>query len=468
MGINHIIFNTMIDWTEKYRPKSLRDIIGNKKSVLMLKKWADQWKLEGPEKKAVILSGKPGIGKTSCAYALAHQYHWIPIELNTSDTRNKETIKAIATSGSQHQTFTNDGEYISAKDGGRKLIILDEADNLYERASNASTTQGNMSDKGGKQAIIDTIKTTKQPIILIVNDYYNLIKGRGEILKKICTHLVFYPPRPFEIASLLQNICHNEGINIDPYVLQSLSSQSDGDIRSVVHDLQSISIGKKKISRDDILSLGVRDRQQLIFDVLNLIFTTKNIQEIKKEMINVDEDPNMLIQWINENIANSYENEDLYNSYEYISKADLFLARTYRRNNYSMWSYASNLMGIGVSLSKNQIIRSKRYHYPTFLRKRRKLLTSEERSIIEKIASFHHCSIIKAQQTMLPLYKKITDKKTSLDYFLMNQLKLTDEEMVYFYGSKFKQKIKKDNKEQKEKIKEKEPINKQQTLFPSF
>ena len=43
-----------------------------------------------------------------------------------------------------------------------------------------------LGDKGGKKAIVETIQITKQPIILIVNDYYDLTKGGGESLKQLC------------------------------------------------------------------------------------------------------------------------------------------------------------------------------------------------------------------------------------------------------------------------------------------
>jgi len=459
----------MIDWTEKYRPRSLHDIIGNQKSVYALKKWANQWKVGKPEKKAVILSGNPGIGKTSCAYALANQYHWIAIELNTSDTRNKATIKSIATSGSQHQTFTNDGSYVSTKQGGRKLIILDEADNLYERIAHSSNTS-DMSDKGGKQAIVETIKITKQPIILIVNDYYNLTKGSGDILKKLCVHLTFYPPQSYQIFSLLQAICKKEAIKVDKNVLQLLSTDCKGDIRSVIRDLQSISIGKKIVREDDANALGFRDRQQLIFDVLSVIFSTKDIEKIRKNMYNVNEDPNRLIQWINENLPYSYNSiVDLVNAYENLSKADLYLGRTLRRNNYSMWSYASDHMGIGVSISKSIPVASNRYKYPTWIKKKKKLLTNEEKSIIQKIASYHHCSLLKAQKTMLPIYKKITKQNKSNLLILLKNFNLSDDEMMYFYGAKFKNNMKNNHHAENNVIekKEKKVVKKQKTLFSS-
>jgi len=64
----------MGDWTEDYRPKSLDEVVGNERALIELTKWASLWNSGIPKKRALILSGKPGIGKTSCALALANDF----------------------------------------------------------------------------------------------------------------------------------------------------------------------------------------------------------------------------------------------------------------------------------------------------------------------------------------------------------------------------------------------------------
>ncbi|HHH79843.1 MAG TPA: AAA family ATPase, partial [Thermoplasmatales archaeon] len=73
----------MDDWTEKYRPRTLEEVVGNREAKTLLRSWASKWNLGTPPKKrAVILAGKPGVGKTSSALALANEYNWTVIELN--------------------------------------------------------------------------------------------------------------------------------------------------------------------------------------------------------------------------------------------------------------------------------------------------------------------------------------------------------------------------------------------------
>jgi len=122
-----------VDWAEKYRPASLSDVLGNDAAVKALKKWAEAF---GSGRKAAILYGGPGVGKTSAALALAHDMGWDYIEMNASDQRTKDAINKVAGSASKTGTFGGTNE--------RRLLILDEADNLhgnYDRGGEADHHQ---------------------------------------------------------------------------------------------------------------------------------------------------------------------------------------------------------------------------------------------------------------------------------------------------------------------------------------
>src|SRR4030067_169472 len=167
----------MSTWTEKYRPKSLKEVVGNPTAVADLEKWADAWERGVPDRRAGILAGPAGTGKTSAALALAADRGWAVVEMNASDKRNAEAVKNVALRGAVTQTFSDRGEFLSTAKGGRKLIVLDEADNLLGRE-----------DTGGIGAIVDAVRRTGQPVVLIVNDYYGLtrrspsVKGLGPAL----------------------------------------------------------------------------------------------------------------------------------------------------------------------------------------------------------------------------------------------------------------------------------------------
>jgi len=435
----------MQNWTEKYRPKTLDDIVGNERAILELRKWASLWTKGIPKKRAVILSGKPGIGKTSAALALANDFGWMPIELNTSDARNATKIKNVATSGAIHETFLDDGTFISSQDGGRKLIILDEADNLYERAQDSKSDINDFSDKGGKKAIIETIKITNQPIILIVNHYYDLIKGSGEVLKSICQLIRFYDPYPNNIIALLRRICVSEGVSVDQRVLQNIADRCKGDIRSAINDLQSIALDKKQIDATSLNVLGYRDREKDIFSVLREVFKTRNIQATKESMQHLDVDPKLMLLWINENLPREYlDLEDLNRGYDAISKADVFLGRTFRRQHFGLWSYACDFMNGGVANAKTHNYPNTNYTFPTWLKEKKidREGVNVKDSIIRKISEFSHSSNRKIKDVILTDFTSMFCNNTDFAIKMKNKLNLNEQEIKYLLGKKHAHKLK--------------------------
>lgn len=431
-----------MNWTDKYRPKHLKDIIGNSEAKEELVKWARSWQTHIPEKKAIILYGKPGTGKTSSAYALANDFNWEIIELNASDERNREILRKIVLAGAVNETLSFEGGY------KKRLIVLDEADNLYEKEG----------DFGGKRTIVEIIKVTKQPIILIANDYYELIKGSGAELKKICKPIHFKKLEEAEIVNILKKICRAENINAGERVLYHIARRCDGDARSAINDLQSISYNRV-ITVDMVYNIGRREREKEIFTGLRNIFKAMDLKTAVKEARQIDEPPENLILWIDENLPLEYKNiDDLTRAYKFLSKADVFLGRIYRRQYYGLWSYASELMSGGVAVSKKHSYRTfTKYNFPEWLLRMSK--SREHRhiklQIAKKFSSVMHCSKRKVIE-ILPIIKQLF-LNDDFAILLTAKLGLTQAELEFFAGERAKKIL--------EKAEEIKKMDKQALLF---
>ena len=117
------------DWAEKYRPNSIREMEGNEAQVRSIRQWLDTWSIgKIPKKRGVLLSGPPGVGKTTIAKAVAKEMGWAIIELNASEERNAASIRKAATRGSQHVSLDLFSE--GSKPDGKTIILLDEVDPL--------------------------------------------------------------------------------------------------------------------------------------------------------------------------------------------------------------------------------------------------------------------------------------------------------------------------------------------------
>ena len=122
---------------ERIRPAALSELIGNTRAVDELRAWAEWWErgARGPGRRAAILEGAPGVGKTTAAHALALEFGWTVVEMNASDARNQTSLEAVAGRASVTNTLGSFGSYRGTRKGGRSLILLDEADSLSGRTT---------------------------------------------------------------------------------------------------------------------------------------------------------------------------------------------------------------------------------------------------------------------------------------------------------------------------------------------
>jgi len=440
------------NWTEKYRPTTLGDVVGNYNALGELKSWADSWDSGRPKRyPAVILAGDPGTGKTSAALALGKDKKWTVIELNASDARNYDKISKVVTMGVIHETFSDEGTFIGSDIGGRKLIILDEADNLYETSTEKKKKKGSerskkeedreakdLSDKGGKRAIIEALSQAHQPIILIVNDLYSLTKGRGEAIKRYCKVIRFDSLKKDEVRNALKQIVINENIKVEEKVLDIVSEKSGGDLRAAINDLEGLAIGRRTLSMQDIDTLGFRDPNVKIYGALKSIFKTKSLTMARDAVNNLDETPQDLLVWIDENLPKEYtRTQDLIEAYEYLSKADIFLRRVFRRQHFGLWSYARELMSGGVALAKRDIYDyTPKYDFPMYLisMSRSKGDRAIQDKVMQKLRNYFHCSTPAARDMMLTI-RELLKKDRRLATRLVIALQLDENELGLIVGN---------------------------------
>ena len=388
------------EWTERYRPRTLDDVVGNKKAVQSLLTWAKAWESgKPPAKRAVILSGKPGCGKTTAAHALAADLGWGVIELNASDTRNADAIRRVATAGALNQTFTDTGEFLTSDAGGRKLIILDEADNIH-----------GTSDRGGIRAILDTIRHTHQPIVLIVNDLYGLTRHSSSF-KTLCQTIRFSGIQARSMKPLLRRIAAAEHVEVDEDSLETIAQRASGDLRSAINDLQALAEGRDYIGGDDVDAIGVRDDRISTFDAVRTILKADNTRAARRAASELDETPDFLLLWLSENVPLEYrELPDLARGMEAIARADLFLARATRTQNYRLWAYATDLMTGGVATAKDKEYRfHTRYRFPLWLSTmgRTRGMRQTLRGLTRKLRRHCHTSDTVAREDLIPFYRQM-------------------------------------------------------------
>ncbi|AEA46641.1 replication factor C large subunit [Archaeoglobus veneficus] len=383
-------------WVEKYRPKTIKDVVADKKVLEKVVTWAKNWE-KGIVQKPLLFAGPPGTGKTSLALAIANTFGWEVVELNASDQRNWRIIYHIVGEGAFSETISDEGEFLSIRQGRLKLIILDEVDNIHKKE-----------DAGGEGALIRLLKKKpRQPIILTANEPYNL----SAELRNLCEMITFRRLDVRRVVAVLERICAQEGIRADRRALESIARNAGGDLRAAINDLQAIAEGKTEIRVEDVVT-AKRTQETDVFKVMQKIFKTTSSAVYSEAML-LDESPDDFINWIDENLPLEYSGEDLLKGYLVLSRADIFLGRVRRRQFYRLWKYATYLMTAGVQQVKKEARRGfTRYRRPAIWQM---LAASRQRrekmkTILAKIGRYSHLSKKKASTEMYFTIKFLLSK----------------------------------------------------------
>jgi replication factor C large subunit len=404
----------MTDWTEKYRPSTLAEVRGNNKARDALKQWAETWE---DHREAAIVHGSPGIGKTSAAHALGNDMGWPVIELNASDQRQADVIDRIAGEASKSGTLTEGG-------AGRRLIVLDEADNFHGNA-----------DYGGSRAVTGVVKEADQPIVLIANEFYDMSQG----LRSSCEEIEFRDVSTRSIVPVLRDICRQEGIEFEDEALETIAEQTSGDLRSAINDLQAVAEQSDRLTVDDVVT-GERDTSEGIFDFLDDVIKQLDAQEALYASYDVDETPDDMINWIEDNMPKDYQGEELADAYGYLANADRWLGRVRATQNYSYWRYATDNMTAGVAAARDGTKGGwTRYGPPSYWSKlgRSKGTRETRDDIARRIAETSGTSIGTARRRVLPFLATMTHhcKNRELTVGMAAEYDLNEKQISFVTGS---------------------------------
>jgi len=403
-----------LPWTEKYRPKRVAEVVGNEEAKRQFLTWLRRWERGVPEKKAALLVGPPGCGKTTLVYAAANEFGYEVIEMNASDVRTAEKIKRIVGSSIRETSLF----------GYRgKIVLFDEVDGISTRE-----------DRGGLSAILEIIKESRVPIVLTANNPWD---PKFRDLREVCEVIRFNPIPKSEAIKVLKRICEKEGIEADERALALLIERAQGDLRAAINDLQAVAQGKKRITVDDIRGLGDRSKQMDMFEILRRVFTAKTFDQARLITLNPSFDYEMYFQWIHENLPYQYKNsiEALAEAYDALSKADVYMGRIKREQEWSLLPYALELATAGVSLIPHKPpFKFVKYNFPQkiLLMARTKEFRQKRDALLRELARRMHISSSKLLIEVLPYLKIIAERRRDVLEKIAHELGTTGREVLKY------------------------------------
>lgn len=221
-------------WIDKYRPKDINDFVLNNDILIRIKKF-----IENKTMPNIILTGCPGVGKTSTILYIAKKllgryFNEGVLELNASDERGVKVVHDIIHFFCKKQLQFNHPD----KYANHKIVLLDEADNMTQKAQQSINI------------LMETYKNTTR--------FAFTCNSSSQILESIqskCIIIRYEKLSNEDVSNKLKTICKLENVQYDDNGIDSISLISQGDLRHAINNLQLIYNSYKNITSENVLKL---------------------------------------------------------------------------------------------------------------------------------------------------------------------------------------------------------------------
>lgn len=242
-----------LSWAEKYRPTSREELIGNPMAIMQLEDY-----LNGKSAaKAALVSGPPGVGKTSTAHLLCKTNGLKAVEFNASDLRSKAGLAEEVTKLVNNQLI---GRGMELK--GR-VLIMDEVD-------------GMTSDRGGIPELVKIIKGSRMPIICICNDRTH---PKMRTLAGHCLDVRFRKLDVHSILPRIKSILKLEGKVFNEGIVNEIIVSCNSDMRYVLNTLQAL-FGREAVTMKGITaSLTTKNASKGSFELTSSLFQRRSVAD---------------------------------------------------------------------------------------------------------------------------------------------------------------------------------------------